>query len=188
MRILFSVHMYPPHHNCGAESYIHAMAKFLQQNGHNIRILLHNPARYNIKQIYTYEGIEVWPVGKGVEEHFMWANAVFTHLDFTKWTMEICRVFKKTCYFIVHNTSEVYDYINDARYEKARVIYNTEAARGMLKYNKPNIVLHPPVDITKYDIDHNPVNNRFISLISLNKNKGGEIFYKIAEAMPNKMF
>lgn len=211
MKILFSVHMYPPSHNCGAESYIHAMAKYLIKQGHTCRVLLHNPAKYNITRAYDYEGVTVFPLERGKEEMFRWADAVFTHLDFTKWTMAICRIYKKRCFFIAHNTDTYYQFINEERYSQTRVIYNTHAAKAILNYNKPGMVLHPPVDANKIDPSHEPAKMMhfdskslinadlkaavavkegppYITLISLNKNKGGEIFYKIAEAMPHKWF
>lgn len=189
MRILLSIHLYPPQHNCGGEYYIHAMAKFLISRGHNVRVLLHNADHYGITKNYTFEGVEVWPTSRQKEVHFEWANIIFTHLDFTKWSVEMARIYRKTCYFIAHNTSPAYNYLNDKQYANyIRIIYNSNAARGMLNYVRPGIVLHPPVDASKFDLNHNPSKNNFITLISLNENKGGEIFYKIAEALPDKMF
>lgn len=188
LRILLSIHLYPPQHNCGAEYYIHALAKFLKSKGHDVRVLLHDAEKYGITKNYFFEGIEVWATARQKETHIDWAQIVFTHLDYAKWTIGMCWAFKKPCYFIAHNTDKYYDFINEARYIKQRVIYNSNAAKELLKYNKPSIVLHPPVDPSKYDLEYNPIDSDFITLVSLNKNKGGEIFYKIAEALPDKLF
>lgn len=188
MRILLSIHLYPPQHNCGAEYYIHALAKFLKSKGHDVRVLLHDAEKYGITKNYFFEGIEVWPTPKNKEVHIGWAQVVFTHLDFAKWTMNMCWIYKTPCYFIAHNTDKYYDFINEARYTRQRVIYNSNASKERLNYNKPSIVLHPPVDSSKFDLTYDPAGSQFTTLISLNKNKGGEIFYRIAEALPDKMF
>jgi len=46
----------------------------------------------------------------------------------------------------------------------------------------------PPVDYRIYDLQIEPAKNEYITLINTNENKGGKIFEKIAQAMPNKRF
>jgi glycosyltransferase involved in cell wall biosynthesis len=186
MRILFSVHLYPPKHNCGGEYYIHNMAKYLISKGHECRILLHQAKTYGITKPYNYEGIEVFPAMKQMDGIVWWADRVFTHLEFTPWTVNICKVLKRPVFFIVHNTHVYKCAINPKL--PMNVIYNSQYAREVLNYPHPSMVLHPPVDWRKYDVCPDPINNRYITLINLNKNKGGEIFYEIAKRMPDKVF
>jgi len=44
---------------------------------------------------------------------------------------------------------------------------------------------HPPCDTTNYVVESS---REFITLISLNERKGGNLFYEIAKAMPDKKF
>jgi glycosyltransferase involved in cell wall biosynthesis len=186
MKFLFSVHLYPPTHNCGGEYYIHNMAKFLISQGHQCRALLHQAEQHKIRNMYNYEGVEIFPRTRNLEEFFIWADQVFTHLEYTPWTIQLCRVFHKPCYFIVHNT-HLYTCANDAS-NPVNIIYNSEYARDLLQYPHDSIVLHPPVDYRRYDVGINPIDNPYITIISLNENKGGNIFWKIAEAMPDRQF
>jgi len=186
MRVLFSVHLYPPKHNCGGEMFIHNMAKYLISKGHQCRVLLHQAKRYGITQTYNFEGVEVWPAARQLENHINWADRVFTHLEYTNWTAHICKIYKKPVFFIVHNTRR-YACADDGRIPM-NIIYNSQYAADLLKYPHPSMVLRPPVDYRKYDVCLEPINNRFISLINLNANKGGHIFYEIARRMPDKMF
>lgn len=186
MKFLFSVHLYPPHHNAGGEMYIHNMAKFLISRGHTCRVLLHEAAYYGITRMYVHEGVDVFPRGRNLEEHFIWADRIFTHLGFTSWTVGIAHVFRKPVFFVVHNTHP-YTCVSDAS-KQVGIIYNCQYAKDLLKYPQPNIVLHPPVDYRKMDMGIDPETNKYITLINLNENKGGHILYQIARAMPDKEF
>lgn len=186
MKILFSVHLYPPYHNAGGEMFLHNMAKFLISQGHQCRVLLHEAAIYGIKKVYCHEGVDVFPRGRNLEEHFFWADRVVTHLGFTSWTIPIAHIFHKPVYFVVHNTHR-YSCVEDAS-RPVGIIYNCAYARDLLQYPQRSIILHPPVDWRKYDQGMEPFDNEYITLINLNKNKGGEILYQIARAMPERRF
>jgi glycosyltransferase involved in cell wall biosynthesis len=186
MKILLSVHLYPPTHCAGGEMYLHNMAKFLISQGHKVRVLLNEAAMHNIKQVYIYEDVEVFPRLRNLEEHFIWADRVITHLGYTSWTVAVAHVFKRPVFFVVHNTHH-YPCVSDAQ-NRVGIIYNCEAAKDKLNYPQPNIVLHPPVDYRKYDLGQDPIKNKYITLINLNENKGGHIFWQIARAMPDRQF
>lgn len=185
MRILFSVHLYVPQHGAGGELYVHNMAKYLLSQGHEVRVLHHDARKYNIDEIYCYEGVEVFPPENTRENLIKWADLVITHLGYTSWTVAACKIYFKPCIFISHNTW-VYDVI--VRNEDVGVIYNSNAMRETVKYPNASIVLHPATDFRKYDIKRNPEKNKFITLINLNKNKGSKIFFNIARAMPDRQF
>lgn len=186
MKILLSVHLYPPTHCAGGEMFLHNMAKHLITEGHQIRILLHEAEYHHIKHVYIYEGVEVFPRLRNLEEHFIWADRIITHLGYTSWTVSIAHIFHKPVFFVVHNTHP-YPCVQDAE-KKVGIIYNCHHAKELLKYPQPNIVLHPPVDYRKQDLGLNPIGHRYITLINLNENKGGAILYDIARAMPDKQF
>lgn len=186
MKILLSVHLYLPKHCAGGEVFLHNMAKYLITQGHQVRVLLHEASYHNIKHVYIYEGVEVFPRLRNLEEHFFWADRVITHLGYTSWTVAIAHVFRKPVYFVVHNTHP-YSCVQDAN-KPVGIIYNCHHAKELLKYPQASIVLHPPVDWRHYDMEMETINNPYITLINLNENKGGAILYQIARAMPDKQF
>lgn len=186
MKILFSVHLYPPYHNAGGEMYLHNIAKYLISKGHKCRVLLHEAQHYKIKNIYHIDGVEVFPRSRNMEEHFFWADRIITHLGFTSWTVAISHVFRKPVFFVVHNTHP-YSCVEDPK-KPVGIIYNCQHAKDLLQYPQKNIVIHPPVDYRIYDQGQEPRNNKYITLINLNENKGGKIFYDIARAMPDRQF
>lgn len=186
MKFLFSVHLYPPMHNAGGEMYLHNMAKFLITRGHHCRVLLHEAVYHKITRPYIIDDVEVYPRGRNMEEHFIWADRVITHLGFTSWTVPIAQTFRKPVFFVVHNT-HYYTCVENPK-KPVGIIYNCQAAKELLNYPQPNIILPPPVDYRNYQSDHDPIDNEYITLINLNENKGGKILYDIARAMPDRRF
>jgi len=187
MNILASIHLYPPNHNCGAEWMAHHMLKDLQSRGHNIRVLLHDANYYKISNNYTFDGIDVFPpTPQVIQGLFSWTDAVITHLDYTKWSLNMAEMYKKPIFHLIHNVHS-YPEIAEAR-RVQHIVYNAEWAKKRLAYNHPNFTLTPPVDFRHYDVNKDPIKNEYITLINLNENKGGHVFIKIAKAMPHKQF
>lgn len=188
MRILFSIHLFPPTHCCGSEMYTVKMIHELQKRGHKCRVYLHQWYD-NIPGItYTYRGIEVitcQAANSAKDELFNWADVVFTHLDFAKWTVWKTRQIKKPCFFMVHNTSDYYNEMIKAN-PHTRIIYNAEHAKEHLKYDRPGFVLPPQIDPERVLAKENK--REFITLINLCDNKGVKQFYEIAKSMPDRKF
>jgi glycosyltransferase involved in cell wall biosynthesis len=187
MNILFSIHLYPPEHLCGAEMMAHRMIKHLQSKGHHVRVLLHQANHYKITNTYTYDGVDVFPPNQNVIENlFRWSNCVFTHLDYTRWSIGMAGMFRKPLFHLIHNT-HLYPEIQNAEISQ-HIVYNSLWAKQKLAYKWSNFILTPPVDYRDYDTNVETIDNQYITLINLNENKGGKIFEEIARLMPNKKF
>ncbi len=187
MNFLLSVHLYPPKHLCGAETMIHGIAKHLISKGHNVRVLLHQANHYKISNNYTFDGVDVFPPNTNVIDGLMrWCDGVFTHLDYTRWTIHTAKMYKKPVFHLIHN-SHPYPEIIMAE-KPQHIIYNSFWLKDLLNYNFSNFILPPPTDYRFFDLKNDPNKSEYITLINLNKNKGGEIFEQIARAMPNKKF
>lgn len=187
MNILLSIHLYPPKHNCGAEYMIHRIAKHLQSKGHHIRVLLHQANHYKITNNYVFDGIDVFPPTQNVIENlFNWANAVFTHLDYTKWSVSMAAIKRKPLFHLIHNSHPYPEIIYAERNQ--HIVYNSEWLKNELQYKFDNFTINPPIDYTTFYSDKDANSNEYITLINLNENKGGKIFEEIARALPNKRF
>ena len=165
------------------------MAKHLISKGHEVRVLLHQGQQYGITEIYEYQGVTVFPVTKNNKvslELPLWSTHMMTHLEYTGWTIEMSRIAHVPCFQIVHNDTP-YDCVVSS-YKPLNIIYNSQWIADKLKYKHTSMVMTPPVDIAKYDVGKDPRDNPYITLINCNKNKGGVIFGKIAEAMPDRQF
>lgn len=166
---------------------MHAVLKDLQSKGHNVRVLLNQANHYKIINNYTFDGVDVFPPNENVIMGLArWADVFFTHLDYTRWTINLAAMHKKPVVHFIHNTY-LYPEITDAEREQF-IVYNAEWAKAKLGYKWDNFIMTPPVDYRYYDTNQNTIDNRYITLINLNENKGGHIFHDIARAMPNKQF
>lgn len=187
MNILSSIHLYPPKHNCGAEWMIHHMHKDLQSKGHNIRVVLHQANKYKIENNYCFDGVDVFPPHQSIMENLIrWGDCMFTHLDYTHWTIGWGKMYRKPVFHLIHNSHSYPEIVNAENTQ--HIIYNSHWLKNKLNYNHPSFVLTPPVDFRYYDTGVDPYDNTYITLINLNENKGGKIFADIAKAMPKKRF
>jgi glycosyltransferase involved in cell wall biosynthesis len=183
MRILASIHLYPPVHNCGSEWMLHNIFKFLISKGHECRVVLHMSHKHNIQVPYIYEGVEVFGATGDVDA-YRWADVIITHLDYTQYSIIMAISAKKPIVHFVHNDIP-YSSIQSS-VARTFIAYNSKWIADKLAYNKPFVVLPPPCDVAYYDTGEQE--RDCITLISLNKNKGAEMFYSIAASLPDKKF
>lgn len=181
MRILWSIHLYPPMHNCGSEYVAHNLNRFLVAKGHQVRVILHHYTGPS----YVYEGVEVFP-STGRVDAYRWADVICTHLDFTQYTLAMAQEARRPIVHFVHNDTP-YESIKNSN-ARQYIVYNSEWCKRSIAYPHPSIVLHPPCDFDQYNVNQNPESNEFITLISLNERKGGDMLRQIAEKMPDRRF
>lgn len=187
MKLLNSIHLYPPQHTCGAEFMAHWINKDVQNRGGDVRVLLHQARHYKIDSMYVYDGIDVFPPEEMViEKLFIWSDIVLTHLDYTNWTIDKAKMYGKPVMHAIHNT-HTYGKIVLADMPQY-IIYNSEWAKQTLNYQHDSIVVHPPCDWRFYDTNVDTSLNEYITLINLDQNKGGHILAQIAEMLPHRKF
>lgn len=190
MRILWSIHLYPPHHNCGSEAVAHAINKYLLKQGHHVRVILHQAKMHNIDTPYMWEGVEVFAPPSVRQENcldaYRWADVILTHLDFTAYTIQMGHLVKRPVINFIHN-SHRYSSVETA-FANNFVVYNSNWIKEKLNYNWPSMVFTPPCDWKHYDVCEDPSKNECITLIGLDENKGGNLLQEIAAAMPDRKF
>jgi glycosyltransferase involved in cell wall biosynthesis len=135
---------------------------------------------------YEIDGVQVHANPKTNLDAYRWADVIISHLDYTKHAMNLAHVLDKPFIHIVHNSYPYESIISSVRVDG--VIYNSHWIADFLNYEWPSFVFQPPTPTAYYNVNENPEQNEYITLISLNENKGGEIFYRIAKAMPHKHF
>jgi glycosyltransferase involved in cell wall biosynthesis len=190
MKILWLIHGYPPIHNAGAEWMAHAMNKMMMKRGAEIRVMFRTNKRIN-----EFEGVEIGDIEHMnlVQTWVDWADLVFTHLDCQGFAADICRQKQKQLVAIVHNTLR--DELYHPRFRKNWLIINTDwiakekhyedfEAHGS-KASMRTIVVHPPVIKEDYEVEST---NEVYTLVNLNENKGGDLFYEVAKRLPKIKF
>jgi glycosyltransferase involved in cell wall biosynthesis len=186
MRVLWSIHLYPPGHNCGSEWMAHHINKFLIAQGHECRVVLHMAGMHNITVPYTFEGVEVFGP-PNTAQAYQWADIILSHLDYAHYTLNMADVVGRPFVFFAHNSTK-YECVNNAR-RNVNVVYNSEWIRKETLYPQwPGMVLPPPCYTEHYRATSQPDAGKYITLISSSENKGGKQFIEIARRMPGRQF
>lgn len=184
MTFLWSIHLYPPVHNCGSELMAHQISKHLISKGHTVRVLLNQAVRHNITKPYDWEGVTVFPP-KSKEDLYRNCDVILTHLEYTQEAVFAGRKHKKPVVHFVHNDTPYQSIINAP---EVKVVYNSNWIKEKLNYPNDSFVMEPPCDYRYYDVCKEPDKNEYITLINLDWNKGGEVLQKLAKLLPDKKF
>lgn len=114
---------------------------------------------------------------------YRWAHCIFTHLDYTQFTIIMAAEAKRPLVHFVHNDIPYNCILNS--FGNVSAVYNSEWIAKKIGYKIPGCVLHPPCNKKDYEVE---TTREYITLVSLNERKGGYKFYEIAKAMPDKNF
>ena len=153
------------------------MNKELLKRGHKVRVMTDKDPRLS----YEIEGVQVVSRPNNWHDHYLWADIVFTHLDFAVNVREDQKIVKRPAVWFAHNTFQ-FTAVRSAK--DMAVIYNSAASYDLCRYDNPGFVFPPPVDMDYYRVER----GENVTLVNLNVNKGGEVLYKIAELMTDVYF
>jgi glycosyltransferase involved in cell wall biosynthesis len=180
MRILAIVHGYPKIHNAGAEWMLHSMLKHAVDNGHDCEVLL--PISDLVP--YTFEGVKVnRDTFSETRPKLQEADIVLTHLDRYGKVNNMCEFYRKPMVLIVHN-SHKYPGMNGRWDFKKYAIYNSRFTAAAVKYDRPSIIVHPPINTEDYKTKP----GKLVTLVNLFEPKGGLVLQEIAREMPDVKF
>lgn len=191
LRVMARLHAYPPTHNAGAEWMTHSMLRALADRGHDVRVHLFR--RSDIPGQYTIQGVQVWPAqlaSRTPGALAAGADVVLSHLEGVPYAKEAAARGRVPAVSICHNT-------HAQSFEEASgvdlAVYNSqwmrEAAEEFYadgRYPPPRrtMVVRPPV----FAEDYRTTPGDRVTLINLNDNKGGNLFWELAGRMPDVQF
>lgn len=177
MRIAAWVDKYPPDWCAGSEMSLHETLLGLQRLGHEVCVYRRSPRSYEV------EGIPVRPAlvrqSRTIAPRY---DVLFVQLDNTRQACDLFRDRLPIVHFV-----HVYEQLKSERVQAKDaqlVVMNSQSMSDRLGYEGRQIVVPPIVDPDRYRV---PRGDR-ITLINLNENKGGDLFWSIAKAMPHHSF
>lgn len=199
MRVLAMVHAYPPAYNAGAEMTMHAMLRRLVQDGHDVDVVVSEPIAGMNPSVHDYEGVTVHPhVNASDPMPFFTdkpkrADVVISHLHNTLRAAALCDIHQIPMVHLVHNTHEftrgairrgpcqLAVFNSHWMHEDFKGFWGRVSSAPM----PSSIVVHPPVDPQDYAA---PKHGSRVTLINLTQAKGGELLWRLAEALPAVKF
>ena len=194
LRIVARVHAAPPEHNAGAEHMLISMLRPLVERGHDVSVWL---SRYGkAHKEYVYRGIRIVPLEAGLDfpTAVRRADVLLAHLETVPSTASLARGYGKPLIVVCHNTHRP-TFRDAAAGGTALAVYNSlwmerEAELYFAEYPKSirpasSLIVRPPVFADEYATRKR---GDRVTLINCNPEKGGKVFAKLAERMPDQQF
>ena len=182
MRVLAMLAAYPPHQSIGSWIVTHTLLRALVARGHDVDVVLESARG----EPYVLDGVRVWPHTGKTDPfgHLNDADVIICHAGGTRrpevlgalWDIPV----------VVHTHSvNVFSEATLRNYQCALVVFNSETMAAQLREHEGmSMVVRPPVDPAEYATtpgDH-------VTLVNLSRDKGAEVFYALAERIPERQF
>jgi len=190
LKVLAHVHMFPPMHNAGSETFLLNILRGLKQRGVECRVIS-SEATHS----YDVDGIEVLkpPIYPDEERTFKaslynWADVIITHLNCTMAAMHGACDAAKPLVHLVHNTEQLR--FHRVRQNRAQlIIFNSRWVFD--KYceagdcpTDPSIIVHPIIQPEEY---RTTPGDR-VTMVSLSETKGAGLFYEMVRRFKQLQF
>ena len=181
MRVFAMVHLMPPRHCAGAEMMLVSMLRPLVERGHQVDVQLSRATPD--RQPYQLHGITVHPFkDKNDPIPFVRdADVVLTHLENTPRASVLSLMAGKPLVQLMHNTHHASKlFLRPGNL----AVFNSQWMAADFDHPGPSVIVRPPV----FPEDYRTIPGDRVTLVNLNADKGGELFWKLAESMPDVQF
>lgn len=195
MQIVLYLHLFPPEHNAGSETTVHAAMRAMVRRGHDVKVICDR----SVTAPYEIDGIQVVrPPRRGqqrwLQDFVKDADLLVTHLDLTSQAMQLALAVRKSLVHFVHNDAQLlYWRVNTLKAQL--VVFNSYwIAEKACKWGSerdaatlwpgPSVVVHPIVEPEYYRCERGDA----ITLVNPTPGKGVATFRALAELMPDNKF
>jgi len=176
--------MYPPVHNAGAEWMAHAMNSSLVANNYKVNVVLNKADLSEFERVHIIDKHEQ----ETVDSAILHSSVLISHLDMEIEAVQTARVAKRPMVLVMHNNYRKH-FIQEFMRVLPKNLYLIHNSYWLKEYysqfNIPSIVVFPPVYWKEYAVT---TTREYVTLINLNKNKGGDVLIQIASQMPDIKF
>lgn len=153
----------------------------LAARGHDVTVYTYNMEPYRVDSGVKVERLESTRLFTQPKP-----DIIYTHPGFDKVGPRSYKHYRVPIVGVIHNTlpgtKEEMDWF--PKNEQVLFIYNSESTRQALGGTGP--VIHSPLDVKKYKTPRKDA--KFITIMSLTKDKGVEIFLELAKRLPKYKF
>lgn len=186
MRAVIVEHFRLPFQCAGSEVFMHRLGKALRDAGHEVTFITTDTPM--APQYEVYDGMPCFSVQPVPQEISRTVNScrpdlIITHHQRAQVAVPMARGMNIPSVFVMHN-----DFVHNQRvlmYSPSLTIFNTQWIEDKWKHRThKSMVIHPPV--LPGECDASPGDK--VTLINLNRDKGSEVFYAVAENLPHIQF
>ncbi|MBM7771232.1 glycosyltransferase involved in cell wall biosynthesis [Actinokineospora baliensis] len=188
MRVVALIHFYLPAHRAGSETMLHALLRALVDAGHDAHVVVTSQPEGDDE--YTVDGVRVHRAGAGERTvprlvASLDPDVLLTHHQETPHASKLGRDLGVPVVHVVHNNMHHTTLWLHKRPDL--VVFNTWWIRRYYATRHRglrSVVVHPPV----WDEQHAATPGDRVTLVNLNRDKGGLHFYELARRMPDVDF
>lgn len=183
MKILALTHYYIEENKAGAELMLHGMLKALADAGHTVTAVITDTKRPDtiIDGVHVLYGIE--------HLHSQEYDVIISQLQNTLKAYEDARRRKKPMVLVVHNDRPRVMTQAAMLTAKDLVVFNTNWIKEKRPTRAKSMVLHPVIDREHFGkVKTSKKDRKYITLVNVVPAKGSDIFYYLAEQLPEQKF
>lgn len=165
---------------------LHQILVDLRHRGHEVAVITENPGSDR------YEGVELYESSNDdlVKSLIKSCDIIITHLILTKVAIGLGEKYQKPVVHLLHNDFDIKDQgLVESATENpslaALVIANSNWVKETVDPILPTIVVNPPTKIDRYRVK---TDRKFVTLVNMSSEKGGNIFWQLAKSMPDLKF
>lgn len=181
MRVLAMLPDYPPR-GVGSWVMTHALLRALVQRGHGVDVVL----AVADGEPYEVDGVRVWP-HRDKADPFRFiddASVIVTHVESAGRPIALGNARGVPVVQIAHNTG-VFTESALRRRSAALTVFNSRQVSASLSgLCVRSVIVHPPVDPADYATTPGDA----VTLVNLSEDKGADVFYALAERIPDRPF
>lgn len=178
MRVVGIVPLYPPHSQVGAWISTHACLAHMVERGHQVDVVT-SLARF---PVHVLDGVAVHPRGSAPRV-VPGADVVVSHLgDNGVGAMWAERVDARSVRMVHGTVPDALGLLEGAHTDL--VVWNSQASAAEVDWHGPSITVYPPIR----PADYRTTPGDAVTLVNLAKAKGGELFWRLADALPTTPF
>jgi len=186
--ITWIIHAYPPTHNAGSEWMAHAINRYLiEKKGYKVNVILPDFPKKE------FEGVNIilFEQQAKVEYAIRHSALLLSHHTYTPHAVLTAAVTKRPILLLMHDHNQEQMVEMCRNLISRENLYLVNNSRWLQKhYNNMDLqsfVIYPPVYWKEYRIKISEA-NKYITLVNLNRNKGGDVLIQLAKRMPDVQF
>jgi glycosyltransferase involved in cell wall biosynthesis len=190
VRVVAWVHGLYPHLRAGSETMLADMLEALAEAGHDVHAVADSTVPADGATSWEYSGVHCW------REHHTQAaelvtmlepDIIVSHHHIGLEALPLAKRLGVAAAAILHNDFKWSTAMVNMRPDL--IVYNTHWLRRKLgSRGAASIIVHPPLHADRYALAAPPPDDGAVTIINLDKNKGPDVFYAVARAMPERRF
>lgn len=177
MRVRCVVPSYPPMSLVGSWITTHEFMRDLVRRGHEVSVTAYH-SRGSTRQTLTHDGVRI-------ERHFRTLgrpDVIIGHAGDDGSARAIAERYDLPWVAMVHGGRP--DELRERLAGATLVVFNSRSLADAVHFPGAWLVAHPPIDVDAY----RTTTGECVTLVNLAEDKGGELFWRVAEALPHVPF